>query len=98
MSDLDSAIKAYYATRAPYYDDVYDKPERRNDLAFLKRHLPSRFAGQSVIEVACGTGYWTQYIAPVASRLVATDALAEPLDFAKQRPGVERVQFLQADA
>src|SRR5262245_45300458 len=97
-SDADAAIKSYYAARAPYYDDVYDKPERRSDLAFLKQFLPSRFAGLSVIEVACGTGYWTQYIAPVAARSVATDAIAEPLEFAKQRPGIERVQFVQADA
>src|SRR5262249_45258126 len=98
VSDPDSAIKAYYAARAPYYDDVYDKPERPHHLAFLKQFLPSRFAGSSVIEVACGTGYWTQYIAPVASRFVAADAIAEPLEFARQRPGVERVEFVLADA
>src|SRR5262245_55194964 len=94
----DSTIRAYYAARAPYYDDVYEKPERRGDLAFLKQFLPSRFAGKSIIEVACGTGYWTQYIAPVSVRLVASDAIAEPLEFARQRPGVERVQFVQVDA
>jgi demethylmenaquinone methyltransferase/2-methoxy-6-polyprenyl-1,4-benzoquinol methylase len=51
-----------------------------------------------VLEVACGTGWWTQFIAPVAARMTATDALAEPMAFARLRPGVERVSFVQADA
>ena len=67
MTSADATMKAYYAARAPYYDAVYDKPERRADIAFLKAFLSSRFAQRSVIEVACGTGYWTQCIAPVAA-------------------------------
>lgn len=98
MTSADATMKAYYAARAPYYDAVYDKPERRADIAFLKAFLSSRFAQRSVIEVACGTGYWTQCIAPVAAAMVATDATAEPLEFARLRPDTEKVRFLLADA
>ncbi len=91
-------MQSYYAARAPYYDDVYDKPERREDIAFLKSHLPAVFAGRSVLEIACGTGYWTQHIAPAAATMTATDAVAQPLELAKGRPGVERVRFALADA
>jgi len=91
-------MQSYYAARAPYYDDVYEKPERRDDIAFLRQHLPAVFAGRRVLEVACGTGYWTQHIAPAASAMTATDAVAQPLDLAKGRPGVERVRFELADA
>ena len=91
-------MRAYYAARAPYYDAVYDKPERQDDIAFLKRHIPSRLENRSVIEVACGTGFWSQFIAPVASSLVATDDTAEPLEFARLRPGTQSVLFAQADA
>jgi demethylmenaquinone methyltransferase/2-methoxy-6-polyprenyl-1,4-benzoquinol methylase len=77
---------------------VYDKPERREDIAFLKSHLPAVFAGRRVLEVACGTGYWTQHIAPAASSMTATDAVAEPLELAKGRPGVQAVRFALADA
>jgi demethylmenaquinone methyltransferase/2-methoxy-6-polyprenyl-1,4-benzoquinol methylase len=94
----DEAMKAYYATRAPYYDDVYDQPERREDIVRLKQLLQNRFAGREVLEVACGTGYWSQHIAPVASSLVATDALREPLEVARQRPACSAVQFHRADA
>lgn len=91
-------MQAYYAARAPYYDDVYEKPERREDIAFLRAHLPAVFAGRTVLEVACGTGYWTQHIAPVATAMTATDAVDEPLRLAKARHGVGRVRFERADA
>ncbi|NJD86930.1 MAG: class I SAM-dependent methyltransferase, partial [Betaproteobacteria bacterium] len=48
--------------------------------------------------VACGTGYWTQHIAPAASAMTATDAVAQPLDLARGRPGVQAVRFALADA
>jgi demethylmenaquinone methyltransferase/2-methoxy-6-polyprenyl-1,4-benzoquinol methylase len=94
----EEAMKTYYATRAPYYDDVYEQPERREDIARLRQLLGNRFAGRQVVEVACGTGYWSQHIAPVAAGLVATDALTEPLEVARQRPACAAVRFRQVDA
>jgi demethylmenaquinone methyltransferase/2-methoxy-6-polyprenyl-1,4-benzoquinol methylase len=91
-------MQTYYAARAPYYDAVYLKPERANDLALLQDHIPSRLAGLSVLEVACGTGYWTQYLAQRVARLTATDWTPEPLQFAKLRPNVDGVSFVEADA
>lgn len=98
MTRTSAELQAYYAARAPYYDAVYLKPERREDIAFLKQYLPSRLATRSVLEVACGTGYWTQFIAPVVHRLVATDATPAPMEFAKLRPDTERVEYVRADA
>lgn len=98
MTQASTEMHAYYAQRAPYYDAVYLKPERQEDIAFLSQHLPDRFRGREVLELACGTGYWTQHIATSAKRLVATDWIIEPLDFARLRPGTESVVFCQADA
>ena len=99
MADKVSAeLRAYYTARAPYYDAVYLKPERREDILFLSAHLPARFSGRAVIEVACGTGYWTQHIAPAVSGMVSTDLLLEPIEFARLRPNAEQVIFRQADA
>ncbi len=97
-SDASAQMRAYYASRAPYYDAVYLKPERARDIAFLSAHLPAVFAGRHVLEVACGTGYWTQHIARTAARLVATDAGPEPLAFARLRPEAGRVTFRLEDA
>src|SRR4051794_37517098 len=91
-------MQAYYAVRAPYYDEVYLKPERRADIEFLSAHLPLRVEGRSTLEIACGTGFWTQFLAAKARTLVAIDATPEPLEFARRRPNVDRVVFVQADA
>jgi hypothetical protein len=64
----DVSLRAYYAARAAEYDRVYEKPERRNALTALRDWLPPRVAGHRLLEVACGTGYWTQLVAPVAMR------------------------------
>ena len=98
MKSADTSMREYYAARAPIYDEVYLRPERQPDLEQLRRWIPDWFAHRSVLEVACGTGYWTQFIAPVAARMTVTDAVAEPLAFARLRPGVAEVVFAQADA
>lgn len=91
-------MQAYYAARAPQYDSVYRKPERQADIAFLIEHLPERLAGRELLEVACGTGFWTQHLARRAKHLHATDGTAEPLEFARLRPNTEACQFSLADA
>lgn len=98
MNSVDPAMQRYYAERAPYYDAVYEKPERAADIAFLRAWIPAQLAGRRVLEVACGTGFWTQHISPVAMALTATDATAEPMAFARLRPGADKVAFVQADA
>jgi len=98
MDTSSNEMKAYYAARASYYDVVYDKPERRQDIDFLKQHLPQRFANHEVLEVACGTGFWSQHIAPSSARFVATDGVAEPLEIAKTRAGIDPRNCFVADA
>ncbi|MCF8159903.1 MAG: class I SAM-dependent methyltransferase [Polaromonas sp.] len=91
-------MRAYYARRAPYYDAVYERPERQADLAWMRQRLEHQMADQRVLEVACGTGYWTQFAAPVSASMVATDATPEPLALARLRPNCSRAEFVLADA
>ena len=60
-------MQDYYAARAPEYDRIYLKPERQADLGAIRQWLPTVFKGRSLLEIACGTGYWTQYLAPEAA-------------------------------
>ena len=94
----EQSLNAYYAMRAPYYDEVYEKPERQADIKFLREALTKRFMNCRVLEVACGTGFWSQFIASSASQLVATDALHEPLVLARRKTNSASIQFEQADA
>lgn len=75
----------YYSARAREYDRVYSKPERQEDLRSIERWVAERFSGRRVLEVACGTGYWTQFIAPAAVSVVALDAAPETLEIARLR-------------
>jgi SAM-dependent methyltransferase len=91
-------MQSYYASRAGEYDRVYQKPERQADLRQIESWLPSLFISATVLEVACGTGYWTQFIAPAASTIVAIDSAPETLRVAEQRVVASNVEFLLGDA
>jgi ubiquinone/menaquinone biosynthesis C-methylase UbiE len=89
----------YYRRRAGEYEAIYAKPERQADLAVLRSHIPERMAGRRVLEVACGTGYWTVLVARTAAALVATDAVQEPMQIARAKDyGRHTVRFELADA
>jgi demethylmenaquinone methyltransferase/2-methoxy-6-polyprenyl-1,4-benzoquinol methylase len=89
----------YYRRRAREYEAIYAKPERQADLVVLKKYLPDRLAGRRVLEVACGTGYWTVLVARRAARVVATDATEEPMRIAMSKDyGEHNVHFEIADA
>jgi demethylmenaquinone methyltransferase/2-methoxy-6-polyprenyl-1,4-benzoquinol methylase len=85
MPQSDTQLSGYYAARAAEYERIYDKPERQADLARLRRLIPDYFVDRSVLEVACGTGYWTQFIAPVARKIAAIDINPETLAIARSK-------------
>jgi demethylmenaquinone methyltransferase/2-methoxy-6-polyprenyl-1,4-benzoquinol methylase len=91
-------MQSYYAVRASEYDRVYLKPERQSDLRQIEQWLPSVLVGTTVLEVACGTGYWTQFIAPVASSVFALDSSPETLRIAKERVAAPNTEFRIGDA
>jgi SAM-dependent methyltransferase len=92
-------LAEYYQQRAAEYDAVYRKPERQHDLSVLRRLLPRLAAGKRVLEIAAGTGYWTQVLAATAASIIATDLNAETLAVAARRDyGGSDVTFRVADA
>ena len=94
-----SKLVRYYAQRANEYEKVYLKPERQQDIVRLKVLLRDLLRDYQILEVACGTGYWTTVIAEVATSIVATDINAEVLRIAQDKQlSTQKVQFVQADA
>jgi len=86
-------MQSYYASRASEYDRIYEKPERQADLRAIEQWLPSVMQGETVLEVASGTGYWTQFIAPIASSVLAIDSARETLRVARARVKCSAVSF-----
>lgn len=91
-------MQDYYGARAAEYDRIYAKPERQPDLRDMEAWLPGVFADRQVLEVACGTGYWTQFYAPATAGVVALDGAMETLRIAERRLPDAPVRWLQGDA
>jgi demethylmenaquinone methyltransferase/2-methoxy-6-polyprenyl-1,4-benzoquinol methylase len=92
-------METYYARRAAEYEKIYDKPERQADLARLRKDIPALFRGERVLEIACGTGYWTPLIAEQAESVLAVDYNEETLAIARSKKYPKgNVRFERADA
>lgn len=95
----ETSLAAYYVQRAGEYERIYAKTERQADLKRLRSFVEHAFAGADVLEVACGTGYWTEILARSAASVLATDINEEPMAIARsKRLDLEKVTFQNADA
>ncbi len=91
-------MKEYYQKRAKEYDLVYQKPERQSDLKELQEYLKPTFENKKVLEIACGTGYWTKTIAKTCTSILATDINATVLAIATTKKyDAELVEFKELD-
>jgi len=101
----DRAMRAYYDRRASEYDDwylgrglyaEYARREGRAQWNASLRELAERveaFGTGRLLEIACGTGWWSRYLARRA-RVTATDFSARMLSLTRDRL---RADSLKAD-
>jgi demethylmenaquinone methyltransferase/2-methoxy-6-polyprenyl-1,4-benzoquinol methylase len=74
-------------------DDPHGDREIASALEKLNRLLP---VGH-VLELACGTGWWTQWLARSAGLVTAVDAAPEMLALNRERVAQSNVRYEQAD-
>lgn len=91
-------MAGYYARRAAEYERIYARPERQPELRAIEAALPAEFAGRQVLELACGTAWWTAHGARDARHWLATDLNPETLAIARQKTLPASVQLATADA
>lgn len=92
-------LALYYAQVAADYDRVYALPERQDDLDELHELVAGLLDGHRVLEIACGTGYWTETIAQTAASVYATDINPAMLAQAQARGlDADVVSFGELDA
>ena len=75
----------YYNKRLQEYETVYTKPERQADLNALLSRLQTDVSRREVLELACGTGWWTERLAAHAASWIATDADTGALDIVQHK-------------
>jgi demethylmenaquinone methyltransferase/2-methoxy-6-polyprenyl-1,4-benzoquinol methylase len=95
---VNTNLVSYYQDRAKEYDKIYFKPERQADLQRATEILKEKFKNKDLLEIACGTGYWTEKIAETAKFVLATDINNTVIEIARQKdyPG-KNVAFECAD-
>jgi 2-polyprenyl-3-methyl-5-hydroxy-6-metoxy-1,4-benzoquinol methylase len=87
---------AYYRERACEYDmTAYE------DIAAARARIARLVAEMqptgTVLEIACGTGLWTEALARLADKVTAIDAATEAVALARDRVRSEYVRFEVAD-
>ncbi len=95
-------MERYYTDRVPWHDGYmgYEGNEAMEDLlAPIIEHLEDRIAGRDVLEVACGSGNWTQVLSSRARSVTATDLIPGYLELARGKSYPKgNVVFQVADA
>jgi SAM-dependent methyltransferase len=94
------ALNAFYSDLAEEYDELLYDAGLEDELDVLEEAVAELFEGHTVLELACGTGHWTETLAYVAQSVTATDINADMLAVARER-GLEAeapVQFEVMDA
>jgi len=93
------SLEEYYRARAPEYEQIYyrDHPARQAELAAEAKRLVALASGKTVLELACGTGYWTRVMSQTAARITASDIAPEALVEAGKKQYGCKVSFIAAD-
>lgn len=92
-------VANYYALLGEAVEDKYLEPDMDEDIDDMSIHLGNLLAGHTVLELGCGTGFWTEVAAESALSVLAVDINANLVDIARERPmAEEKVSFRVADA
>ena len=98
----------YYEDRADIYERLYERRDEYDlgpegnarwfaETAILESSIGSIDARGSVLEIACGTGLWTRWLAPRASRLVCVDTSPRMLQRNRELVGDAGIRYVLAD-
>ncbi|MBA2687331.1 MAG: class I SAM-dependent methyltransferase [Gemmatimonadaceae bacterium] len=88
-------VRAAYASWAESYD-ANENRTRDLDAEVLRRHELD-IAGRDVLEIGCGTGKNTEWLAQHAESVTALDFSPEMLSLARTRVNVGHVTFIEHD-
>ncbi|MBK6652141.1 MAG: class I SAM-dependent methyltransferase [Betaproteobacteria bacterium] len=88
----------FSAARAAEFDNFYLREECQFEVRALEKWFTPKFTDTKAIELACGTGFWTQFLARTTRGMVALDAFPNDLAIAESRVPVDKVKFMTGDA
>ncbi len=98
---LEKNLADYYNERASVFDVTsgYTNPESEKLWEPIKKRFQEIFRGRKVLDIACGTGYWTAVIGETAEAVLGIDINRSLLVQAQKRcSSLPHVRFQVADA
>ncbi|MBK7140553.1 MAG: class I SAM-dependent methyltransferase [bacterium] len=95
----DKETEDYYRLRATEYEQIYFReiPERRKEIDDEAERLRALVAGKTVLEMACGTGYWTKVMSETAAHVTASDLWPEMVAETRKKQFGGPVELVVAD-
>ena len=98
----------YYRSRAPEYDEWFRRDGRYDhgesntqqwleETAALGQVLAARAPFGRVLELAPGTGWWTEQLLPGATSITAVDASEEMIEHNRRRTRSDVIEYVHSD-
>jgi len=98
----------YYRARVPEYDDWFYRRGRydrgseanrawRDEGAEVRRALEARAPFGRVLELASGTGIWTEALLPGATEMTAVDGVPEMIEACRRRLPNAPIRYIETD-
>ncbi len=98
----------YYRARADEYDEWFYRQNRYDrgaalnqqwfdEVTIVKRAVDALGHIESALELACGTGIWTQELSRMATQVTALDASDEMLAINRAKVSAANIDYQQAD-
>lgn len=99
MRKIEQEMLAYYQARSTEYESIYyrDDAIRQQELADAEQSLVEAVRDKSVLEFACGTGYWTKAMSRVAKKILAVDYSTGMIEKAREKTYDCPVRFETGD-
>ncbi len=99
MPLVNEIVKYYDSLSQQYHESSgYDKETSLATYREIKELIDKLFINRNVLEIACGTGYWTEILSQSASSVLATDLNASMITKAKGLYSSTNIEFRVADA
>ena len=92
-------MNRYYDRRAAEYEQIYyrENVERRREIDDEADRLRTLAGGKDLVDIACGTGYWTTRMSETAAQITAVDRSMAMLREARRKEYHCPISFVQAD-
>lgn len=90
----------YYRERAKEYEEIYEwrDPDRQEEQEYMESELLNAFTGRRVLDIGCGTGYWTQRISKTAKSIVGIDINESVLEIGRSKEYNCPTEYIVMDA